>query len=205
MGEKDEEKLLNEYQNRNKAFENLKVENREMANEAATMEELFTKIKQVTGTNALEDIVAKFIGQKANRTALEKEKNEAERRLANAKAQKEASYQEFLELKASGAGGSEMNRELQNRLEQELLQAKASFKVTKAAAERLEDVLSSIQQGMQGIITRLSPYKVYFLDFCCYANIRLCFYRIWSIHMKSLDYNVLEWPRLTTLQALSSS
>jgi len=54
---------------------------------------------QATGVTTLDEMVAKFMGQGANKTALEDEKAEAERRLARIKEQKREAEDQFAELK----------------------------------------------------------------------------------------------------------
>ena len=57
------------------------------------MENLFTQLMQITGTNTLVDVVAKFAGQHTNRAALEKEKAEAKVLLAAARVAQEKDRQ----------------------------------------------------------------------------------------------------------------
>ena len=67
--------------------------------------------------------------------------------------------QAFIEMKASGIGGTEIHREVYDKLGEEILQAKAAFKVNKASCDRLEAVLVAIRQGAMGLAQRLAPFK----------------------------------------------
>lgn len=79
------------------------------------MDEAFTKLKQVTGVKNVEEMHEKFSNQKSNKLQLELEVKDAEHRLAAAKkayAKQEALFQE---LKSSGSGMTELNRESINK------------------------------------------------------------------------------------------
>jgi hypothetical protein len=90
---------------------------------------------------------------------LEVEKREAEARLARAKQKGEDMNQAMIEMKASGIGGTELNREVYDKLAEEILGAKAALKVNKASSDRLEAVLVAIRQGAMGLAQRLAPFK----------------------------------------------
>jgi hypothetical protein len=80
-----------------------------------SMDEAFTKLKQVTGVKNVEEMHEKFSNQKSNKLQLELEVKDAEHRLAAAKkahAKQEALFQE---LKSSGSGMTELNRESINK------------------------------------------------------------------------------------------
>ena len=80
-----------------------------------SMDEAFTKLKQVTGVKNVEEMHEKFSNQKSNKLQLEIEVKDAEHRLAAAKkahAKQEGVYQE---LKSSGSGMTELNRESINK------------------------------------------------------------------------------------------
>jgi|ERR1712216_421327 len=79
------------------------------------------------------------------------------------KAQKLQAEQEFTELKnlvsASGIGGTELNREIYDKLDDDILAAKQRLKVNKSACERLENVLVAVRQGATGLTQRLQPFQ----------------------------------------------
>lgn len=108
-----------------------------------------------------------------------------EQQLAKAKAEKEKMEGQFADLKArgqsslasrpmptpsrrnapspagpqaSGVGGTELSREMYDKLDHKISRAKASLRVNKASAERLESVLVAVRQGALGLSQRLSPY-----------------------------------------------
>lgn len=137
----------------------LQAANQERAQEATDLENLFTQIKQVTGANSLTDIMDKFVGQHANKASLEGEKSAVESRLSHIKTLKAQAQDELRELKASGIGGFEINREVYTKMENDLLHTRNSLKVTKAACERLENVIGAIQQGVVGLYERLQPFR----------------------------------------------
>ena len=114
---------------------------------------------QATGVRSLDEMVEKFMGQGANTAALESEKREAEARLVAAKERKEELHQQFMEMKASGIGGTELNREVYDKMDEQILQAKAALKVHKAACDRLEAVLVAVRQGVMGLAQQLTPFK----------------------------------------------
>lgn len=118
------------------------------------------QIRQATGVTTLDEMVEKFMGQGANKKALEDEKAEAERRLARVKAAQEEAEREFAEMKASGVGNTELSREVQDRKEREIVSARAQLKVNKSACDRLEGVLVAVRQGAVGLAQRLAPFAV---------------------------------------------
>jgi len=123
------------------------------------LEEAFQRIRQATGVRSLDEMVEKFMGQDSNTEALEVEKREAEARLVRAKGKREDMNQAFVEMKSSGIGGSELNREVYDKLAEDILGSKAALKVNKASSDRLEAVLVAIRQGAMGLAQRLAPFK----------------------------------------------
>ena len=98
----------------------LRSDHEKLQREANSLESAFVAVRQATGVNSLDEVVEKFLGQQGNRRALLQEKREAEERLANAKRAKEEIENRFSELKASGIGSTEMNREIAEQLEREI-------------------------------------------------------------------------------------
>ena len=130
---------------------------------ALTLEEAFAQIRQATGVTSLNEMVSKFMGQGASKEALLEEKAAAEAQLADIVRQKKEAQQKFTEMKAqvaqTGVGGMELNREIYDKLDEEILGAKAELKMNRAAAERLEGVLVAVRQGAVGPKQRLDPFK----------------------------------------------
>lgn len=115
-------------------------------------------IRQATGVNSLDEMVDKFVGQEGNRDALTEEKREVEARLAESKRKKEEAEQRFSELKASGIGSTELNREIADELNHKIQSGRMELKVTRAACERLEGVLVALRQGATGLFQRLQTF-----------------------------------------------
>jgi len=127
------------------------------------LEEQFTQIRQATGVNDLEEMVDKFIGQEGNRQTLLREQREVELKLAAAKKGKTEAEAKFAEIRASGVGANELNREVSDELNAEIQTARTELKVTRAACGRLESVLVSLRQGAIGLFQRLETHR-YLLD-----------------------------------------
>jgi len=124
-----------------------------------TLEEAFQKIRQATGVRTVDEMVEKFMGQGSNTQALEAEQREAEERLARARKRSDETSNALNEMKASGIGGTELNREVYDTLDEDISQARAALKMNKAACERLESVLVAVRQGAMGLAQRLTPFK----------------------------------------------
>lgn len=105
------------------------------------MEEAFTKLKQVTGVKNVEEMHEKFSTQKSNKLQLELEVKDAEHRLATAKKSFQKLETTFQELKSSGSGVAELNRENINRLEELYSEARNDQKSIRADSERISTVL----------------------------------------------------------------
>lgn len=108
-----------------------------------SMEEAFTKLKQVTGVKNVEEMHEKFSTQKSNKLQLELEVKDAEHRLSTAKKANQRVEQQFQEMKSSGLGLAELNRDNINRLEELYTEARNDQKSIKADAERISSVLVS--------------------------------------------------------------
>jgi hypothetical protein len=154
----EEQALKAKLTHHQKLTEDLRQQNEQLQRDATELEHAFIQIRQATGVNSLDEMVEKFVGQEGNRRALQAEKVEAEGRLANAKHAKEETESRFTELKASGIGSTEMNREIADKLEGEITAAKQELKQSKAACERLEAVLVALRQGVVGLYQRLRPF-----------------------------------------------
>ncbi|CAK4106371.1 unnamed protein product, partial [Aphanomyces euteiches] len=154
----EERKLLREIENKRKANSDLSAANMEISQRAADHDQVFLQLKQATGASSLQDVVDKFAAQNSSNGSLEKEKARAEARLAAAKAAKEAAIKGLNDLKASGIGGIELNRDVYTALENEILQAKGQLKSNKASYEGLDSVLAAVRQGASSLVQRLVPF-----------------------------------------------
>ncbi|CAK4627735.1 unnamed protein product [Aphanomyces euteiches] len=154
----EERKLLREIENKRKANNDLSAANMEISQRAADHDQVFLQLKQATGASSLQDVVDKFAAQNSSNGSLEKEKARAEARLAAAKAAKEAAIKGLNDLKASGIGGIELNRDVYTALENEILQAKGQLKSNKASYEGLDSVLAAVRQGASSLVQRLVPF-----------------------------------------------
>jgi len=158
LSKEEEMALLEQLKTREMQTQELIKQNKERAHKAMTLEEAFLQIRQATGVSTLEEMVEKFMGQESNKNALQEEKEEAEARLQRAKEKKAVVLQQFAEMKATGIGSTELNREVYDKLDEEILQMKAELKVAMAASERLNEVLVAVRQGALGLVQRLQPF-----------------------------------------------
>jgi len=124
-----------------------------------SMEEAFTKLKQITGVQNVGDMHEKFSNQKSNKLQLEVEVKDAEHRLAQVKKAYARQESLFSELKSSGGGVTELNRESIHKLEEAYGEARNEQKFIKAEAERIATVLLGLHQGAQGLLQRAQPYQ----------------------------------------------
>ncbi|OQR96380.1 hypothetical protein THRCLA_07304 [Thraustotheca clavata] len=154
----EEKKLLRDIENKRKANADLSAANMEISQRAADHDQVFDLMKQVTGASSLQDVVDKFAAQSSSNQSLEKEKVRAEARLASAKFTKENALKALNDLKASGIGGIELNRDVYTALENDIIQAKALLKSNKAAYDGLDSVLAAVRQGASSLVQRLAPF-----------------------------------------------
>jgi hypothetical protein len=154
----EEARLIRCIASRERANEALNEANLVKSQRAADFEEVLSQLKLAAGAASLHEVVDKVAAQAATRLSLDKEKAQAEARLAAVRVDKEQVLRALNELKASGIGGIELNREVYNTLESEIHQARAMLKVNKAAFERLDGVLSAVRQGAFGLAQRLQPF-----------------------------------------------
>lgn len=158
LSAEEEARLLRSIESRERANEALHVANLTKSEKVADYEAVLSELKLAAGATSLEEVVEKLFAQGATTVSLEKEKAQAEARLIAARQEKEQAFQALNELKASGIGGIELNREVYNTLENEIQQAKATLKVNKSAFERLDGVITGIQQGSFGVAQRLEAF-----------------------------------------------
>lgn len=123
-----------------------------------SMEDLFAKLKQVTGVRTLEGMLEKFSSQKGSKKGLETDVAEAEKRLAAAKKELRRKERQYQELKSSGGGLAELSREANNNLEEAILASKAEQKLIRADSDRLSAIILALSQGAQGLLQRVGPF-----------------------------------------------
>lgn len=154
----EEVRLLRSIESRERANEALHLANLTKSQKAADYEDVLDQLKLSAGATSLEEVVEKLFAQGTTTTSLEKEKAQAEARLIAVRQEKEQAIQALNELKASGIGGIELNREVYNTLENEIQQSKATLKVNKAGYERLDGVITGVRQGSFGLAQRLQAF-----------------------------------------------
>ena len=155
----NEEKLLQaKLRERKATLSDVRAEHETLQREANQLEGAFAAVRQATGVNSLDEVVEKFQSQQSNRKSLMAEKRDAEERLLQAKRSKERLEARFAELRASGIGSTEMNRDIAEQLEGEIAGARAELKASNAGCERLEAVLVALRQGAVGLYQRLRPF-----------------------------------------------
>ncbi|KAJ0402655.1 hypothetical protein P43SY_007520 [Pythium insidiosum] len=158
LSNEEEQRLLRCIESRERANEALHQANLTKSQKAADYEEVLDQLKLAMGATSLVEVVEKIQSQALTAVSLEKEKTQAETRLVGVRQEKAHVVQALNELKASGIGGIELNREVYNTLEHEIQQAKATLKVNKAAYERLDGVIQAVRQGSSGLAQRLLAF-----------------------------------------------
>ncbi|KAG7390580.1 hypothetical protein PHYPSEUDO_007520 [Phytophthora pseudosyringae] len=158
LSAEEEARLVRCIENRERANEALHAANLVKSQKNADFEAVLAELKLAMGASSLREVVEKIAAQAATSVSLDKEKTQAEERLIAVRQEKEQVLQELNELKASGIGGIELNREVYNTLENEIQQAKAALKVNKSAYERLDGVMSAVRQGSFGLARRLQAF-----------------------------------------------
>ena len=150
--------LKSQVEEKTKSTRVLQKASEDSLKELQTMEEAFTKLKQVTGVRVVDEMHEKFFNQKSNKSQLESEVKDAEARLAAAKKANQRQEAFFQELKSSGGGLAELNRESIIKLEDAFNDAKNDQKFIKADLDRLGAILLALHQGATGLVQRVSPY-----------------------------------------------
>mmetsp|Transcript_5027 Transcript_5027/g.5156 ORF Transcript_5027/g.5156 Transcript_5027/m.5156 type:complete len:675 (-) Transcript_5027:185-2209(-) len=157
---KEEEGLLRmQLREKEENTKKLQRANEESQKRITAMEDAFMLIKQVTGVSSLEEIVEKFSNQRINKKNLEKDVRDTEHKLAEAKKAAAEADERFQDVKSSGSGADDLNRERIDQMEEEIASARNELKITKAATERLGTVLVALRQGAYGLLQRIQPYK----------------------------------------------
>ncbi|RLN73155.1 hypothetical protein BBJ28_00003134 [Nothophytophthora sp. Chile5] len=158
LSAEEEARLLRCIENRERANEELHAANLAKSQKNADFEDVLTQLKMAMGATNLHEVVEKIAAQAATSSSLDKEKAQTEARLVAVRQEKEQALQTLNELKASGIGGIELNREVYNALENEIQQAKTALKLNKSAYERLGGVMSAVRQGSFGLAQRLQVF-----------------------------------------------
>ncbi|KAF4149708.1 hypothetical protein GN958_ATG01104 [Phytophthora infestans] len=158
LSAEEEARLIKCIESKERDKEALHAANLVKSQKNADFEAVLSEMKLAMGAASLREVVEKIGAQAATSISLDKEKTQAEERLVAVRQEKELVLRELNELKASGIGGIELNREVYNTLESEIQQAKATYKVNKSAYERLDGVMSAVRQGSFGLARRLQAF-----------------------------------------------
>ncbi|CAB1109737.1 unnamed protein product [Ectocarpus sp. CCAP 1310/34] len=137
----------------------IRAQNETQQRQVAAMESTFARIRQATGVNTLEEMVLKLANQSTNHATLEEEKREAESKLARAKEARQSEDTRFSYMKASGVGNTELNRDISDKLNNDIKEYRVEAKMKKAAHERLQNTLTGVKQGAVSLWQRLQPYS----------------------------------------------
>lgn len=157
LDEKGEKALISQSKQLEQRDSALQAASKSTLDKELTMEEAFMQIRRATGINTLEEMVEKFMGQMANKAALEQEKKEAEDHLQLVRTKLKEAETRFSDLRASGIGGMEFSREAYDQLENEISKLQSNLKYNTLACKRLENVQVSCRLGALGLAQRLAP------------------------------------------------
>lgn len=157
LDEAGEKQLIEQNTQLEERDASLQAASKSTLDKELTMEEAFMQIRRATGINTLEEMVEKFMGQMANKEALELEKHEAEEHLALVRRKLAEAEATFSELRASGVAGQEFSREAYDTLDDEINKLKSDLKYNTMACKRLESVQVSCRLGALGLAQRLAP------------------------------------------------
>lgn len=122
------------------------------------VDECITHIKDATGVNTLKEMIMKISQHDANQRRLVKEKKEAEDRLRKVKLSLSNDQDSLQELKTSGVGDIQWNRDVIDGIHASIADEKAEVKIAYSANEKLQDLLVGIRQGSNGLFNRLLPF-----------------------------------------------
>ena len=107
---------------------------------------------------SLEHMVEKFMNQGANKVILIDNKADAEKRLeevAQARQDAQAKFQEMKAMvSASGIGGTELSREIYDKLDDQILDAKNRMKNSKDALDKIMKLIANTEVGAKGLDQR---------------------------------------------------
>tara|TARA_B100000795_G_scaffold49763_1_gene32695 strand:- start:198 stop:2222 length:2025 start_codon:yes stop_codon:yes gene_type:complete len=163
LSKEEEEELIEKLKKREGQSAKLRAASIDRNKKAMTLEDAFAQIRQATGVTSLSEMVEKFMGQGTSKEALLEEKAAAERKLAEVLKAKKDGLNKFNSMKAqvaqTGIGGLELNREIYDKLDEEILGAKAELKLNRATCDRLEKSLVAVRQGAKGLAQRMEPFK----------------------------------------------
>lgn len=159
LSEEGERQLIAAVNKSTQQDQELERIHRHATQAVSTYEEAFNAIREATGVRTLDEMVEKFLGQSANKQALVEERFEVEQRQRKVKEELARVQTEFAEFKAAGIGGSELNREMYDKLDNNILEARHELKIKQGVNERLEKILLQVRAGMLGLMGRLAPFK----------------------------------------------
>ena len=129
-------------------------------------EEAFMHIKRAIGVNNLEEMVDKLTNYQEQRNRLQNDKKDAEDRLQASKLTLDKKRNEFIDLKANGPIGNdiEFHRDNINEIKVKIKQEQAEVKSLRSTNARLEAVLVGLRQGGMGLYQRIPPFHSTLLD-----------------------------------------
>merc|ERR1712078_395794 len=119
LTEEGEQKLMDKLNAKKEELKGLRKAHDALEREFNQLDEDFAEVRKVTGVNSLAEVVEKIKKQKENKKQLVLEKRDADSRLAGAKQMREKLEKRFSELRASGIGTTEMNRDVADDLDKE--------------------------------------------------------------------------------------
>ena len=186
LSKEQEEALLASLQEKEDTAARLLGERRVREERAAFLQDAYGRIKQSTGVSSLDTMVERFLGQRANRAALERERDEAVERLAAARQAHDHAVAEYNEQKTTGgavalpprpalesgeaaaAEGGEEGPRLADvdvlKVERAAIDKAAAatrlrLKAAKGSGDRLEDILVSVRAGAASLGGLLDTFR----------------------------------------------
>jgi hypothetical protein len=160
------------------------------------MEEAFTKLKQVTGVKNVEEMHEKFSTQKSNKLQLELEVKDAEHRLASAKKSFQKLETTFQELKSSGSGFAELNRDNINRYEP-ALSSLFVLPYSRCCSSHLDLKSYILKQELikKLFVQMLIVFLVFFLVYIKELKVYFKEFNLILILLKVVCLNLLNWVK----------
>jgi hypothetical protein len=163
LSKEQEEELKATKAEKERLLRELEIERREREERASALHEAFQQIKGITGVTTLDEMTERFLGHEAARESLQAEREEAEQRLAAARAAVERAERELAELRATGADASRVDledpQEAFSKVEAELSAKRSQLRWLVTAADRVQNMVVAVRQGAAGMAQRLAPFE----------------------------------------------
>jgi hypothetical protein len=166
LSKEQEDELKATKAEKERLHRELEIERREREERAAALHEAFQQIKGITGVATLDEMAERFLGHEAARESLQTEREEAEQRLAAARAAVAKAEAELSELRATGhdtagRGGADADatQEAFASAEQALKEGRARLRRLTTASDRVQSMVVAIRQGAAGVAQRLKPFE----------------------------------------------